>query len=562
MEVDTKNPLTMRAIFFGIFLGALLDFLGIYLSYKVGIAAIGGTFILGYLLLKLTGEYNYRENVVILIIVGAMSLPAFGVSANIAALVVFRDYLAHTIYISIPLIVVVSLVGSILGVLLLYPLRKQFLELRWPMILPTATIVKALAEKGEYFRRALYGLISSMIITISAFVSNLRTFRLKYMPSFIGFEISPLMFAVGFFISFTGSLLLLIGSIYSILVWYFIEGGVSNITISEHITNPMIFSIAIPMMVTTAFLNLYENRHVFKETFRNLRVGDDEGFIPSWASFASLVLLPIFSLIGLALVPGLPFDMIIDISKIIVFALPIVFISAIFLARARGESGFSVSFTVDVVLILTTVLFLPDVEDMFIAFAILGSYEFASLIFLNYMKFGQLTNVDEKTVFKAILIGIIPGVVITALSIWSFHYLLGGLGSENFPVPNAYAAGGYILGVVQAIKSGVVPPIYDPYLVVVSVVLTIVLQQIFKRLKVRGFSPIILAIGMLVPPSYIFPIFLGGLLDLYLKIKNKHDVSQAKKVYEDALVFLSGVAGGEGIVLLFMTLLVIVFLLI
>ena len=203
MEVDTKNPLTMRAIFFGIFLGALLDFLGIYLSYKVGIAAIGGTFILGYLLLKLTGEYNYRENVVILIIVGAMSLPAFGVSANIAALVVFRDYLAHTIYISIPLIVVVSLVGSILGVLLLYPLRKQFLELRWPMILPTATIVKALAEKGEYFRRALYGLISSMIITISAFISNLRTLRLKYMPSFIGFEISPLMFAVGFFISFT-----------------------------------------------------------------------------------------------------------------------------------------------------------------------------------------------------------------------------------------------------------------------------------------------------------------------------------------------------------------------
>ena len=107
-----------------------------------------------------------------------------------------------------------------------------------------------------------------------------------------------------------------------------------------------------------------------------------------------------------------------------------------------------------------------------------------------------------------------------------------------------------------------VPPIYDPYLVIVSVVLTIALQQVFKRLKVRGFSPIILAIGMLVPPSYIFPIFLGGLFDLYLKIKNKHDKSKAKKVYEDALVFLSGVAGGEGIVLLFMTLLVIVFLLI
>ncbi|MCD6484523.1 MAG: OPT/YSL family transporter [Candidatus Odinarchaeota archaeon] len=561
MDKDNRI-LTKRVIVFGLVLGTLFNFLGIYLSYKIGIAAIGGIFILGYILLKLTGEYNYKENATMMMIIGSMSLPTFGVTANMAALVVFRDYLTYPVSLSIPLIMVTSFVGTILGVILLYPLRKQFLALRWPMVLPTATIVKVIGEKGGYLKKALYGLFSAMAVTIATFATNLRTLKLKNMPTFIGFEVSPLMFALGFFVSFAGSFLLLIGSIYGVLVWYFLEGAASDISISAHIMNPAIFSVAIPMMVTTAIYSIYENKHVFRETLHNLkRNGNNkEGFIPDWVAFATLPLLPVLAFGGLLLVPDLVLSDILDIEKIIILALPIVFISAIFLARARGEAGFSVSFTVDVVLILAAVLILPTLEDMLIAFAILGSYESASLVFLNYMKFGQLTDVPEKTVFKAIIIGIFPGVIITALSIWAFQYLLGGLGTDAFPAPNAYATGGYILGIIEAIGKGVIPPIYNPYLVIVSVVLTIVLLQTFKRFKLKGFTPIILAIGMLIPPSYAFPVFLGGLYDLYLKWKNRASKELAQKEYENALVVLSGVASGEGIVLLLMTLATVVLL--
>ena len=65
---------------------------------------------------------------------------------------------------------------------------------------------------------------------------------------------------------------------------------------------------------------------------------------------------------------------------------------------------------------------------------------------------------------------------------------------------------------------------------------------------------------MIIPPAYAFPVFLGGLYDFYLKRKNKGDKEAAQKEYENALVVLSGVASGEGIVLLLMTLIMVLLL--
>jgi len=558
-----SSALTARAVLFGILLGSLLNFLSIYLSYKIGISAIGGTFILGYLLLKLTGEYDYKENAVMMMIVGAMNLPSIGVAGNMATLVVFKDYLSMEIELSMTLILVISVVGTFMGLVLLYPLRRQFLELKWPLVLPIAQIIKVIGEKGEYLKKALYGLVSAIVVTASTIAANVRTIKTKWLPSFIGFEISPLMLGIGYFITFTGSLLIFVGALYSIAIWYFIEGASADILISEHIMHPAIFSIAIPMMVTTAIVNIVENRKVLISSIRDLRRNDDNdnSLIPSWLSFGTLFFLPVVSYIALSFVPGLTQSLIFDVFTIILIAIPIVFVSAIFLARSRGETGFSMSFTVDVVLIIVAILLLPSLEDLLIAFAILGSYEVASLIFLNYMKFGQLTDIPEKDVFKAIIIGIIPGALVTAVSIWSFQYLLGGLGTEAFPTPNAYAIGGYLFGMLEALGKGIIPEMYDPLLVVISIVLTILLIIVFKRLKIRGLTPITLAIGMIVPPAYVFPIFLGGLLELWVRRKYGADQEKYTKVHEDMTVILSGVIGGEGIVLLIITLAMVVFVL-
>jgi len=125
------NPLTKRVIILGFLLGTLYTFLGIYLSYKVGIVALGGIFLLGYILLQLTGKYNYKENVILIIIVTSCLLPAFEISDNIAALVIYKDHLNQPIDLSFPLLFLLSAVGSILGIFLLMPFKSQFLKLKW-----------------------------------------------------------------------------------------------------------------------------------------------------------------------------------------------------------------------------------------------------------------------------------------------------------------------------------------------------------------------------------------------------------------------------------------------
>ncbi|MGQ4914797.1 MAG: OPT/YSL family transporter [Candidatus Asgardarchaeia archaeon] len=550
-----KSPLTLRAILIGIFLGALLNFLSIYLSYKIGISALGGTFILGYLLLRLTGKYNYKENAIVIMITGAMMFPAFGISGNMAALVVFQDYLTYPIELTFPLLIALSTIGSFLGLILLYPMKKQFLELKWPMILPTAQIVKVLEEKGEYLKKTLYGLIASAVTTITTITAKVRTLSTKNMPSFIGFEISPLMVGVGYFITFNGSLLIFIGSLYSIGIWYLLEGAIPNILLSTHIMHPAIFSIAIPMLVTTAIFSVIENRRTLYLAIKEFRTNKNANdMIPAWLAFLTLIFLPILAYIVLSLIPTIPSHVVIDTVMIIIIALPIVFISAIFLARARGETGFSMSFTVDIVLILAAIFLLPDLEDMLIAFSILGCYEFSSIIFLSYMKFGQLVDVHERDILKAILIGLPPGIIVSALTIWAFQYLLGGLGTETFPTPNAYAIGGYILGMLEAIRTKKVPLIYDPYLVILSIVFTILLILVFKKANLKGITPIPLAIGMLIPPSYASPILIGGILELWIKTKYKENPKLFQEKNQDMTVILSGVIGGEGIVLLIITL--------
>jgi len=132
------RPLTKRAVIFGFLLGILYTFVGIYLSYKVGIVAMGGIFLLGYVLLQLTGKYDYKENVILIIIVTSCLLPAFEISDNIAALVIYGEYSSHKIPISFPLLFLMAAVGSLLGIFLLMPFKKQFLKLKWPMVQPVS----------------------------------------------------------------------------------------------------------------------------------------------------------------------------------------------------------------------------------------------------------------------------------------------------------------------------------------------------------------------------------------------------------------------------------------
>jgi hypothetical protein len=554
MESSDEKSFTTRSVVLGLLLGVLYTFLAVYLSYKVGIVALGGIFLLGYVLLQLTGKYNYKENVILIVIVTSCLLPAFEISDNIAALVIFEEYSAisvQQITASFPLLFFIGLVGSLLGLFLLMPFKKKFLRLKWPFVQPSAQMVKAIGGSQKERKRAFGSMLLSALIALGTTLGKVKTLTLSFLPGFIGLEFSPMMAGLGFFISFAGFLLLAVGAAYSITIWFLFEGANPSLTFTDHLTHPSVFSLAIGMMITTALINIVLNRKAFADAFGSLRKTDQnrESSIPTWMTPVSMILLPPAILLGIYFILG-RFQVALEITSVVAIGVPIVLIAAFFVAMAMGETGFSTSFSADMVLVLSILLFAPDIAILLLGFSALNALEMSSTRTIRSLKLCSLTEVSEKDMFKAILISIIPGAAIGAGTIWIFVNVFGGLGTEVFPCPTAYVTGGYVLGVREAIVRGFLPEMYDLRFILAGIVLSIVFSIIQSKKNISGISPITLAIGMLIPPLYILPMSLGAALDVYLKRKYGRDAKTYGDVRTKWTVITSGLFAGEGVVLM------------
>ena len=549
-NASNSKALTKRAVIFGLLLGMIYTFLGIYLSYKVGLVALGGIFILGYILLQLTGSYNYKENVILTMIASACLLPAFEISDNIAALIIFRQYSNYQIVISFPLLFFIGLVGSILGIFLLMPFKDHLLSLKWPMVEPSAKMMKALGGGKEERKRAFSSMFVSVAITLTTLLGKIRTLTLPSLPSFIGFEVSPMMAGLGFFISLLGVISLLLGALYSIGVWFFLEGANPTLNLSKHIMHPWIFSLAIGIMVTTALMNIALNRKAFADALKSFKRERKSSNFTYWVSPISMILLPLIALVGLYFILG-SFQMTLEIIYVTIIGIPITFLAAFFVAMARGETGFATSFSIDIVLLMSILLFAPDLAILLIGFSFMNALEMSSNRTIQSLKLASLTEIHEKDALKAIIISIIPGALIGAGVIWFFINVLGGIGTNIFPCPSAYVTGGYVLGVREAIVHGLLPEMYDLRIILVGAVISIIFGVIQAKKKLKGFSLIPFAIGTLIPATYIFPMFLGGALDIYLKRKYRENLVTYNQERNKWTIITSGLFAGEGVVLMF-----------
>ena len=549
-NASNSKALTKRAVIFGLLLGMIYTFLGIYLSYKVGLVALGGIFILGYILLQLTGSYNYKENVILTMIASACLLPAFEISDNIAALIIFRQYSNYQIVISFPLLFFIGLVGSILGIFLLMPFKDHLLSLKWPMVEPSAKMMKALGGGKEERKRAFSSMFVSAAITLTTLLGRIRTLTLPSLPSFIGFEVSPMMAGLGFFISLLGVISLLLGALYSIGVWFFLEGANPTLNLSKHIMHPWIFSLAIGIMVTTALMNIVLNRKAFADALKSFKRERKSSNFTYWVSPISMILLPLIALVGLYFILG-SFQMTLEIIYVTIIGIPITFLAAFFVAMARGETGFATSFSIDIVLLMSILLFAPDLAILLIGFSFMNALEMSSNRTIQSLKLASLTEIHEKDALKAIIISIIPGALIGAGVIWFFINVLGGIGTNIFPCPSAYVTGGYVLGVREAIVHGLLPEMYDLRIILVGAVISIIFGVIQAKKKLKGFLLIPFAIGTLIPATYIFPMFLGAALDIYLKRKYRENLVTYNQERNKWTIITSGLFAGEGVVLMF-----------
>ena len=555
-------PLTGRAIVSGIFLGVIFSFIGIYLILKIGILALGGVFLLGYLILSITGGYDAKENAIILTIVGATTLASTGFIDPIAAEIIYSQYATTEIHLTIPSLLSITLPGALLGIFVLYPFYKEFIQLRWPMVTPMAYMVKVLEKTGsEELKQAIRGLVFSSITSTSLMLTN--TYQIDFVKgrnryarlSFTGITISPLYASIGFFISWLGYLFLIIGVLYSMFIWIFVEKANPYIGLQEHFFNPYIYSVAIPMMITTAILTLITYGKKIKESIKNIQEESGRAII---LSIISLILLP--GVVGLSFLinNAIPIGKLIEILKIIIIALPIIFISAIFAVRAAGETGFSTSITLDATLIITLFLISPSFESLLISFAIISVFESMAISFIRRVKFCSIIGVDVRDVIKAVIIGGLVGAISGPTVFYIFHTFQGGIGSDFWPAPTAKLLGGYVLFFYIGIKERRLPPMIDVRLLIISVILTIIIWEIFQKKGLRGLSPILIAMGIIIPPSFLWIASIGAFIDYWLVRKYGANKSLYAKERSKWNALLSGVMSGEGLVLFAFTMIAVI----
>lgn len=557
MEI-CKYPLTLRAILAGISLGLIFTFIGIYLYLKVGIVALGGVFLLGYLILEITGEYDAGENVIILTITGATSLAALGFIDPIASIIIYKDYLSTQMSLSLPLLITLTLSGTILGVFVLYPFYEEFIKLKWPLVTPMAYMIKVLEKEGsKELRYALEGMVFSGITSSLLMASNLYRIDLSGRSSdemiqgnFTSITVSPLYASLGFFLSYVGYVLLIAGAIYSMIVWSIIEGANPNISIHEHFFNPYIYSVAIPMMITTAILTLAEYSKSIKASLSGLK---EESKRAQLTTLLALILLPLVSYIFLSIMGGIPRALVNEVVEVILIAIPIMFISSIFAVRAAGETGFSTSFTLDATLVLTLLLLVPKFESLLLAFAIISVFESMAISLMGRIKFGQIVGVEAKSILKAVIVGGVAGAIIGPSIFWIFHHYQGGIGSSTWPAPFSKLLGGYVLLFYLGIKERRLPSMVSPQLMIFSIILTIVLWALMRKLGLHQISPVLLAIGMIIPPSFLWIASIGAYIDFYLAKRYKKDAMLYKEKRSKWNALLAGVMSGEGIIIFIIT---------
>lgn len=258
---------------------------------------------------------------------------------------------------------------------------------------------------------------------------------------------------------------------------------------------------------------------------------------------------------------------------------PLLAFSGWWFARAAGEAGFVVNYLTDTIVVPAIMIFSMNFPSIVIFTTILNTMQQSAGRFIGRVKVGRVLKVKDKIVTKAMLVGIVFGAFISGYIIMEL-YSVGGFGTTTFPAPAAAITGLFFMTVVElknawlgggggaAGAAGAADPtsailqyvsdLFKPwyaqnwfveqYGAVVFLAAGFAIGLVLAKFD---WSPISLAVGLLIPPAYGFTMLLGGLLNFHVYRKYKEDKA---KYYREEMKYqhaLGGAATGDGVVQVF-----------
>lgn len=587
--VPTRE-LTVRAVFLGLLLAVVMSAANVYLGLYAGmtVSASIPAAVVGMILLR--GVFRngtiLEANQVQTAASAGESLAA-GIIFTMPALVLIGAWKQFDFVVT----GLIGFTGGLLGILLMIPMRRVFVadpSLPFPEGVACATVLET-ADRGAKGRAdannvALGGILGGAFKLLVSFVGLLRgTLETATLVSgrvlFVGADASPALLAVGFIVGANVAALLFVGGALGWLVliplYPEIEGLLSRaeplvgitllgtplaaledpVEAAYQIWSTRIRYVGVGTMAVAGIASIWKVRAGLVRAVRELRAGfarresedeRDRDLPPAMILVcATLVVL---------LVGGIYFHFTDDAAISLVATIAMLVMAFFFVAVASyivglvGNSNSPVSgMTITAVLFTGALLYVAGFSGMDGMLATLGV---AAIVCCAACTSGDVCN-DLKT---GGLVGASPrrqqfmqigGVLVASLAMgWVLELLhrAYGIGSRELPAPQATLFANLARGFFG---EGTLPW----GMVGLGVLVGLVLVTVDGWLEARGSRlrahPMPVAVGVYLPFGISAPMFLGGLLALFLS--RGLPPAERAAVHHRGVLFASGTIAGESL---------------
>jgi hypothetical protein len=622
---EPKFPLTKRALTTGVVVGIIYTFLGIYLALKLGVVYFIGAEMLGAIILTAKGRYTPEENTIVVAIANGSAMISMGVLITFPAIAIFEPEIAPAL-ITYEFIAFVTGVSAIFGLLILVPFRDHFENAPWPQVNPQAQCINSLAADSEAKKNVIMGIAGSGAwmgsikaaeslsgASLSSFPKGLEQVIpvAGSIPDWVGITNSPLIASIGFFVGWRRTLVIMMGSVASLLIWIALEGA-QTIDFGTHLHRPEILYLALGTFASVIAGELMASRNngtdSQESTEEEIEASDDiqdkeadEEEATSWTTRGlqirkvirlsveglrkeiremvdnpreylksrrgqlppgiAIFSVTLFAIVGIIIFWFLTPFAGLQINWILfVFGGPMALVSAYFTARAICETGMLAGYLSDMLAIPAIIFFRVTFAAITTFISMLGALQDAAVALLVHLKLGRLTGVRGRDITKAIFIGLILGTTVGSLIIYMI-YILYGFGGTEFPSPVAQLFGFLVisltgLGNLQLPGLDQFPGWHPAFSFLYLLGFGIAGAIAGRELNRRELSAMSLAVGLLIPPATSAAMLIGGFVDYRIKKRKETNIQQdsSYQTFIDSVGtktsrILSGVIAGEAIVI-------------